>query len=66
MVIPRGVSLDQLGGTGAPGFDTRSRGFSKKTNKVNTYFIIGGIIVFVIIVGLILVAVTKVNSGTHP
>jgi hypothetical protein len=64
MIIPRGVSLEQLeqGGARAPGFDTKNTGFSKKTNKVNTYFIIGGIIVSLVIVGLILYALTQVKS----
>jgi hypothetical protein len=66
MIIPRGVSLEQLeqGATRAPGFDTKGTGFSKKSNKVNTYFIIGGIIVAVIIAGLILFAVHQAG-GTH-
>jgi pSer/pThr/pTyr-binding forkhead associated (FHA) protein len=64
MIIPRGVSLEQLeqGGTRASGFDTKGTGFSKKTNKVNTYFIIGGIIVGVIIVALILYALGQAKS----
>jgi hypothetical protein len=68
MVIPRGVSLEQLeqGGGRPPGFDTKGTGFSKKTNKVNLYFIIGGIVVGVIIVGLILYALTQVKGSTHP
>jgi len=66
MIIPRGVSLEQLeqGGTRAPGFDTKGTGFSKKTNKVNTYFIVGGIIVFIIIVGLILVAAHQAGPAS--
>jgi pSer/pThr/pTyr-binding forkhead associated (FHA) protein len=65
MIIPRGVSLEQLeqSGTRAPGFDTKGTGFSKKTNKVNKYFIIGGIIVGIIIVVLILVAIK--SAGGH-
>jgi pSer/pThr/pTyr-binding forkhead associated (FHA) protein len=64
MIIPRGVSLEQLeqGGTRASGFDTKGTGFSKKTNKVNTYFIIGGIIVGVIIGALILYALGQAKS----
>jgi pSer/pThr/pTyr-binding forkhead associated (FHA) protein len=59
MVMPRGVSLEQLeqGGTRGTTFDTKGAGFSKKTNKINTYFIIGGIVVCVVIVVLILVAI---------
>ena len=67
MVIPRGVSLEQLeqGGARPPGFDTKGIGFSKKTNKVNTYFIIGGIVIGVVIVGLILVLVHLVGGGVR-
>ena len=66
MIIPRGVSLEQLeqGATRASGFDTKGTGFSKKTNKVNTYFIVGGIIVGLIIVGLILFAIHQAG-GSH-
>jgi pSer/pThr/pTyr-binding forkhead associated (FHA) protein len=55
MVIPRGVSLTDLEQSGVrpSGFDTNAS-FSKKNNKTNTYFIIGGIVVGVIILGLIL------------
>lgn len=65
MVIPRGVSLEQLeqGGTRATSFDAKGTGFSKKTNKINTYFLIGGIIVGLIIVVLILVALK--SAGSH-
>jgi hypothetical protein len=64
MMIPRGVSLEQLeqGGT-RPGFDTKGTGFSKKSNKVNTVFIIGGVVVFLIIIVLIVVAI--MSAGPH-
>jgi predicted component of type VI protein secretion system len=62
MLIPRGVSLDQLEKGGRPpGFDTNTA-FSKKKNKVNTYFIIGGIVAALIIGGLLFYALTKVNA----
>ncbi|MBW8863936.1 MAG: FHA domain-containing protein [Verrucomicrobia bacterium] len=66
MVMSRGVSLTDLeqGGTRAPGFDTNTV-FSKKKNKVNTYFIFGGIFVGLVIVALIIYALSKVNSGVH-
>ena len=66
MVVSRGVSLTDLeqGGTRPPGFDTNTV-FSKKKNKVNTYFIIGGIIVFIIIISLIIYALNQVKSGTQ-
>ena len=64
MLIPRGVSLDQLekGGTRAPGFDTNAS-FSKKSNKVNKYFIIIGIVVAVVIIGLLVYALSLANPG---
>jgi pSer/pThr/pTyr-binding forkhead associated (FHA) protein len=64
MLIPRGVSLDQLeqGGTRPGGFDTNAS-FSKKTNKVNKYFIIGGIAVAVLIIGLLIYALSKVGPA---
>src|SRR6266404_3066687 len=45
MVMQRGVSLNELeqGPRGA-GFDATSKGFSRKDNKVNRIFLIGGII----------------------
>ena len=54
MVIPRGVSLNDLEQSGVrpAGFDTNTA-FSKKTNKANTYFIIGGVVVFLVILVLI-------------
>jgi hypothetical protein len=60
MVIPRGVRLDDLGQNGArpAGFDTNTA-FSKKTNKANTYFIIGGIIVGIVIVVMILFLINQ-------
>jgi pSer/pThr/pTyr-binding forkhead associated (FHA) protein len=55
MVVQRGVSLDQLAEPRSAGFDTATSGFTKKTNSVNRYFIIGGIIVgLVIVIGLII------------
>ena len=60
MVIPRGVSLTDLEQSGArqAGFETATS-FSKKTNKINKYFLIGGIVVGVVIVGLILFLIHK-------
>ncbi|HXI72220.1 MAG TPA: FHA domain-containing protein [Verrucomicrobiae bacterium] len=64
MLIPRGVSLDQLeqGGTRPTSFDTNAS-FSKKTNKVNKYFIIGGIVVAVVIIALLIFALSKVGPA---
>jgi hypothetical protein len=67
MIITRGVSLEQLeqSGARAPGFDTKGTGFSKKKSNVNTWFIVGGILVGIIIVGLILVAIHQASGGGH-
>src|SRR5271155_1778349 len=63
MLMPRGVSLGDLekGGT-PPGFDT-NKSFSKKTNKTNKYFIIIGIVVAVVIIGLLIYALNQVNPA---
>ena len=55
VVMQRGVSLNELeqGGGRPAGFDTAGKGFSKKGNKTNRWFLIGGIIAFVLI-GLVL------------
>ena len=56
MVMPRGVSLGELEKVGRPpGFDSTTA-FSKKRNRVNLYFIIGGIVVFIIIAVLLYIA----------
>lgn len=52
MVINKGLSADQLVQGSQGGFDTSKGGFTKKTNKTNTYFIIGGIVFALIIVGM--------------
>jgi pSer/pThr/pTyr-binding forkhead associated (FHA) protein len=63
MVIPRGVSLGELEKGGRPpGFDSTTA-FSKKRNRVNLYFIIGGIIVGMLIIGLIVYSLMQVKSG---
>jgi pSer/pThr/pTyr-binding forkhead associated (FHA) protein len=60
MLMPRGVSLEELEtGTRKTGFD---KNFSKKTNKVNRWFLIGGILIGILIVGLLLYVFSQVNS----
>ena len=55
MVVQRGVSLDQLAEPRTAGFDKANTGFTKKTNNVNRWFLIGGIVVgLIILVGLII------------
>jgi len=54
MGMQRGVSLNELEkGTRASGFDTKGTGFSKKENKANKIFIIIGLVVGLVIVGLL-------------
>lgn len=64
MIIPRGVSLEQLeqGGARAPGFDTNTV-FSKKKRKINPILLVGVIVIGLVIIGLIIVLITKVNGG---
>ena len=62
MIMPRGVSLDQLEKSGRqPGFDTNTA-FTKKSNKVNKVFIIGGIVAAIIIGALLIYAFTKASA----
>jgi hypothetical protein len=66
MIIPRGVSLTDLeqGGARQTSFGT-STAFSKKKNKVNLWFIIGGIVVALVIVVLIIMLLGKVKGGSN-
>jgi pSer/pThr/pTyr-binding forkhead associated (FHA) protein len=64
MVVPKGISLEQLEQGGHLGFDTAKTGFTKKENKTNTYFIIGGIVFAVIIVGLFLFLLSSIGGGS--
>jgi pSer/pThr/pTyr-binding forkhead associated (FHA) protein len=55
MVVPRGVNLNELSeGARPPGFDTTSKGFSKKVNNTNKMFLIVGAIVFAVICAVVL------------
>ncbi len=63
LVIPRGVSLNEFDQGARGGFDTAGKGFTKKVNKVNKMFLIGGIIFGVIIIGLLVYIVTVVIPG---
>jgi pSer/pThr/pTyr-binding forkhead associated (FHA) protein len=63
MVISKGVSLEQLE-QGPQGFDTTRGAFTRKTNKTNLYFIIGGIVVLVVIVGLILYILNSLHKSS--
>ena len=54
MMIQRGVSLSELEQGPVAGFDTSSGAFSKKSNQVNRYFVIGGAIIGVAILLVII------------
>jgi hypothetical protein len=54
-VIAGGVKLTELEqGARAGGFDTKGSGFSKKDNKVNQIFIIIGVVLGLVILGLLI------------
>jgi pSer/pThr/pTyr-binding forkhead associated (FHA) protein len=53
MVIQRGVSLSELEKGPVADFDTASAAFSKKSNQVNRYFVIGGVAIGVAILAVI-------------
>ena len=54
MVIQRGVSLTELEQGPVTGFDTASGAFSKKSNQINRYFVIGGAVIGVAILAVII------------
>jgi pSer/pThr/pTyr-binding forkhead associated (FHA) protein len=57
MAMQRGVSLDDLEKGGrAPSFDTAGKGFTKKQNKANRIFLIIGVVMGLIILGLLIFA----------
>jgi predicted component of type VI protein secretion system len=62
MVINKGVSLEQLE-QGPQGFDTTKGVFTRKTNKTNLYFIIGGIVFVIVIVALVVYVLYSLNKG---
>lgn len=53
MVIQGGVSLKDLENRPMSGLDTASDAFSKKSDQVNRYFVIGGVIIGVAILAVI-------------
>jgi len=59
LVIPRGVSLTELGG----GSDTAGKGFSKKDNKGSRIFLIAAIVVGVVIVVLVIIALMSIKHS---
>ena len=66
LVVPRGVSLDQLEqGPKAAGFDTAAKGFAKKDNRSNKLFI--GVVILVVVGILAVIAwliIGAPSSGT--
>lgn len=65
MVIPRGVSLNELEQGTRGGLDTTGKGFTKKDDKVNKIFWIVAIVVGVIIVGLVLFALMSASNPSQ-
>ena len=63
MVVPRGVSLNQLEQGSRAAFDTAGKGFSKKDNKANKIFLFVVIGVGVVIAVLLIIAFFGVKTG---
>jgi hypothetical protein len=63
MVVPRGVNLNELseGGTRQSGFDTTSKGFSKKKNNTTKFIIIGAIVVAVVICVVLVIVFSQLH-----
>jgi len=62
MVIPRGVSMDQLEQGGTTKGLGSATAFSKKKNKTNLIFIVVGVVVAIIIVVLLVIVFSQVGS----
>jgi len=63
MVMQRGVKLGELEQGAKPGgFDTAGKGFSKKDNKINKIFLIVGIILGLVLVGLLVYSFTSIGK----
>jgi hypothetical protein len=61
-VIPGGVTLTELEqGARSGGFDTKGAGFSKKDNRVNQFFILIGVVLGLVIVGLLIYIATTIK-----
>jgi len=63
MVVQRGVSLNDLSEPRGSGFDTATSGFTKKSNSINRYFVIGGAIIGFIIVALLIYVALTIKRG---
>jgi hypothetical protein len=62
-VIPGGVKLTELEqGARSGGFDTKGSGFSKKDNKINEIFIIIGVVLGLVIVGLLVYIASTIKK----
>jgi len=62
MVIPRGVSMDQLDQGGQPKGLGSATAFSKKKDKTSIIFIVIGVVVAIVIVVLLIIARSAVNN----
>jgi len=62
-VIAGGVKLTELEeGARGGSFDTKGRGFSKKDNRVNQFFIILGVVLGLVIVGLLVYIASTIKQ----
>jgi pSer/pThr/pTyr-binding forkhead associated (FHA) protein len=63
MVVPRGVNLNELSADAArpPGFDTATKGFSKKKNNTNLMFLYAGIGLAVIVAIVLVIVLSQIH-----
>ncbi len=62
VVIPQGVKLNELAEGAKPSFQAGSP-FEKKSNKANKVFIVVGVVLGLVIVGLIVYAIYRLTLG---
>ena len=62
-IIPGGVALTELErGARGGGFETTGSGFSKKTNRVNQFFIVIGVVLGLVIAGLLIYIASTIKK----
>ena len=65
MVISKGVSLEQLEQGPLGGFDTTKGVFTKKKNSANRYWLWGGVLFLVILLGVLWYIWNQLKAGGH-
>jgi pSer/pThr/pTyr-binding forkhead associated (FHA) protein len=61
LVMQRGVNLSELDQGARGGFETKGTGFTKKESGANRIFVIVGVVLALVIIGILLFAMSAIN-----